>query len=117
MPTLFESDMYIVKQGWLSGWRVIFKPSGTTILPTLDLKIRIGLIWKKIRTGKYKKMSPPSNDAESILFETFAVCCLDPKSAATIEFLGMDLDDLATSIVYQANIDYTARSLSKVNKL
>ncbi|MBW4972104.1 hypothetical protein KZZ08_00645 [Roseovarius mucosus] len=110
---VFEDDMFRVTSRWFGGWRVVFKPTGSTLVPTQDQTVRIGLLWQKIRHGKYQRMSPPGRLAEDLMFLGFAHAVLTPDSEMAYEFVGMDLEKLAFAIVSEANIQHTANNLSR----
>lgn len=111
MPVLFENELFRVSQAWLGGWRVLFKPSGSILVPDQQLSIQMGLVWKLVRSRKYRAMAPPGDLAEIILFETFAVCTLDPQSDEAIMFKGKSPESVAFAIVSEANIEDVASRL------
>lgn len=109
---VLDNPAFQVRSRFFGGFRVTFKPTGATLLPTQDQTERVGLLWHKLRRGKFKRMSPPGQIAEDIMFDIFAQAVLAPDSQASIDFVGMDLDQLAFAIVQEANVQHTATKLS-----
>ena len=116
MPTLYEDETYVVSQAWFGGWKVKCKFTGQMLKPNTDQVVRIGIVWRKLRSKRYKAMSPPANLAEDHMFFRFAQSVEHPKSRAAIYFLGADIDDLAEMFVREANSEYLREGLTRKRK-
>lgn len=105
MAVIYHDDLFEVRSTWFGRWRVLDKTSGVKILPDALLQDRLSKSWMLIQK-KYKKMCPPDNWGERVLFQTFALAAVQPKGVAAGLFLMGSEDDLAIEMAREANIRY-----------
>jgi hypothetical protein len=112
MPKVFENDILIVKQGWIGPWRVVDKRSGATVAPDMDLKVKLGLTWPKVRR---RHGVPPDLRlaAENYMFFSFGLAAIQPNGPVADLFRATEPDELADAIYLQAeSILYGGRMLT-----
>ena len=105
MPILYEDDLFRVKNLIFGTWRVTDKRSGATVIPSLAIQERMGLVWYLVRK-KYKAACPPDGLGERTLFQLFAAASTEPNGEIAAGFLSGTPEDTANGIIQEAHIRY-----------
>jgi len=116
MPVVYHDELYEITQKWIGGWRVRDKMTGATLIPTTDQTVRIGYLWKEIKSGHTASICPPGGIAERVMFQVFARAVAYPRTDEAIHFIGLSVDDTAREIIYLANTLYAHDRLHNFRK-
>ena len=113
MATYYEDPLYRVRQGIFTGWRVDYLPDETTFVPSTELHIRIGFLWRLIRKEMSRDTVPPRRLGEDVMFEWLARAAAMPHSPEAERLLGGEPRDALKVVLSEATYRSYTRSVGR----
>lgn len=98
MPVYYDDPDFTVRQALIGPWRVDDKRRGVTVAPAMELREKIGFMWKRLRSD-LKGEPDLRRTAEDRMFRIFAEASADMRSEAAGMFRVFNEADLARIIV------------------
>ena len=99
---IHEDQSIIVRNGWLSGWRIECKRTGRTFVPSRDQTEKIGIFWYDIR-NRGAHLSLNKRRSENMLMQAFAWAVMEPDLPTSRHFMEMERDAYVALIISLSN--------------